>query len=196
MKEPACYERGTKRATGFDSEASWKLSSARGTLRKQRACEQAIDHIIKRFHEEKSIMSGLFSQNSMLLCGMQGNNSCRSHRTISVKIETFFCPPSKTLLCVMRWIIYFQHTRIAFCPKILQRKKKCCKAKKTANDLSRHAVHECTGFYMYLINPCVHYSVIKTESIRKLSNFNFQWTKTLYQNNLNIIALFCRGLQM
>ena len=24
---------------------------------------------------------------------------------------------------------------------------------------------------------------IKTESIRKLSNFNFQWTKTLYQNN-------------
>ena len=25
----------------------------------------------------------------------------------------------------------------------------------------------------------------KTESIRKLSNFNFQWTKTLYQNNLN-----------
>ena len=31
---------------------------------------------------------------------------------------------------------------------------------------------------------------IKTESIRKLNNFNFQWTKTLYQNNLNNIALF------
>ena len=30
----------------------------------------------------------------------------------------------------------------------------------------------------------------KTESIRKLSNFNFQWTKTVYQNNLNNIALF------
>ena len=30
----------------------------------------------------------------------------------------------------------------------------------------------------------------KTESTRKLSNFNFQWTKTLYQNNLNNIALF------
>ena len=29
---------------------------------------------------------------------------------------------------------------------------------------------------------------IKTESIRKLSNFNFQWTKTLYQNNLHHIA--------
>ena len=30
----------------------------------------------------------------------------------------------------------------------------------------------------------------KTESIRKLSNFNFQWTKTLYQNNLKNIAFF------
>ena len=31
---------------------------------------------------------------------------------------------------------------------------------------------------------------IKTECIMKLSNFNFQWTKTLYQNNLNDIAFF------
>ena len=31
---------------------------------------------------------------------------------------------------------------------------------------------------------------IKTESTRKLSNFNFQWTKTLYQNNLKNIAFF------
>ena len=29
-----------------------------------------------------------------------------------------------------------------------------------------------------------------SESIRKLSNFNFQWTKTLYQNNLNNITFF------
>ena len=28
------------------------------------------------------------------------------------------------------------------------------------------------------------------ESTRKLSNFNFQWTKTLYQNNLKNIAFF------
>ena len=32
--------------------------------------------------------------------------------------------------------------------------------------------------------------VIKTGSTRKLSNFNFQWTKILYQNNLNNIAFF------
>ena len=30
----------------------------------------------------------------------------------------------------------------------------------------------------------------KTESMSKLSNLNFQWTKTLYQNNLNNIAFF------
>ena len=27
---------------------------------------------------------------------------------------------------------------------------------------------------------------VKTDSIRKLSDFYFQWTKTLYQNNLSI----------
>ena len=39
--------------------------------------------------------------------------------------------------------------------------------------------------YCVLIN-----NVFKTESIRKLSNFNFQWTKTMYQNNLNNITFF------
>ena len=36
------------------------------------------------------------------------------------------------------------------------------------------------------LKPKQHFS--ETESIRKLSNFNFQWTKTLYQNNLKHIA--------
>ena len=29
---------------------------------------------LQRFHEENSIMSGLFSKNNLLLCGMQSNN--------------------------------------------------------------------------------------------------------------------------
>ena len=33
-------------------------------------------------------------------------------------------------------------------------------------------------------------SHIKTESSRKLSIFNFHWTKTFYQNNLNKITFF------
>ena len=32
--------------------------------------------------------------------------------------------------------------------------------------------------------------IIKTEFITKLSNFNFQWTKTLYQDNFKHIAFF------
>ena len=39
-------------------------------------------------------------------------------------------------------------------------------------------------------NTNIVLNYFKTESIRKLSNFNFQWTKTLYQNNLNDITLF------
>ena len=37
-------------------------------------------------------------------------------------------------------------------------------------------------------NPRLY--LIKTESTRKLGNINFQWTKTLYQNNLRNIAFF------
>ena len=37
--------------------------------------------------------------------------------------------------------------------------------------------------------------VIKTESFRKLRNFNFQWTKTLYQNNFNYLAFFSTLLE-
>ena len=34
----------------------------------------SIDHIIKRFHEENSIMPGLFSKKNLVLRDMQGNN--------------------------------------------------------------------------------------------------------------------------
>ena len=39
----------------------------------------------------------------------------------------------------------------------------------------------------HVIIRCEHF---KTESITKLSNLNFQWAKTLYQNNLNNVAFF------
>ena len=44
--------------------------------------------------------------------------------------------------------------------------------------------------YMLTVYGAFNRKEIKTESIRKLSNFNFQWTKTLYQNNLKNIAFF------
>ena len=55
---------------------------------------------MKRVHEENSIMSELFSHNNMLLCGMQINNSCSSHRIISVKIETFLAAEQNFALCL------------------------------------------------------------------------------------------------
>ena len=62
--------------------------------------------------------------------------------------------------------------------------------------------YERTGAVMALTYPIAHgymrlwkliyisSRTIKTESIRKLSNFNFQWTKTLYQNNFKHITFF------
>ena len=42
-----------------------------------------------------------------------------------------------------------------------------------------------------LLRSCTELSLcFKTESIRKLSNINFKWTKALYQNDLKHIAFF------
>ena len=54
----------------------------------------------------------------------------------------------------------------------------------------RDSVIEIISFLGQNSYICLKYSTFKTESIRKLSNFNFQWTKTLYQNNLDNIAFF------
>ena len=43
---------------------------------------------------------------------------------------------------------------------------------------------------IYELKPGYPLKCIKTESTRELSNFNFQRTKTLYQNNLKHIAFF------
>ena len=40
---------------------------------------------------------------------------------------------------------------------------------------------------------------VKTESVRRLSNFNFQWAKTLYEDNLRnycILFYIFQGLKM
>ena len=41
-----------------------------------------------------------------------------------------------------------------------------------------------------LFNLAIRYQRVKTESIRKLSNFNSQWTKSLYQNILSHTSFF------
>ena len=72
---------------------------------------------MKRVHEENSIMSELFSQNNMLLCGMQSNNFCSSHRTISVKSETFLAAEQNFALChAVDYLIFSIHV-LRFAPK-------------------------------------------------------------------------------
>ena len=44
--------------------------------------------------------------------------------------------------------------------------------------------------YQATQNPWFFFFFFKMQSIRKLSNFNFQWTKTLYLNNLTHITFF------
>ena len=38
----------------------------------------SIDHIIKRFHEENSIMTGRFSKKNLVLCDMQGKKNSQN----------------------------------------------------------------------------------------------------------------------
>ena len=55
-----------------------------------------IEHIIKRFHEQNSIMPGLFSQNNLLLYHMQGNNNGHIVKTIKNSQNHLFGQPVLT----------------------------------------------------------------------------------------------------
>ena len=93
-------------------------------------------------------MLGLFSQNSMLLCGMQGNNSCSSHRTISVKIETFFLSAEQNFaLChAVDYFIFSIHA--LHLPQIITKKRNVLQSEEDC----KCSLHECTGFYIHLIH--------------------------------------------
>ena len=79
---------------------------------------------------KNSIMFGLLSQSSMLLCGMHGNNPCSSHRTISVKIETCFGRRAK--FCFMSAVDYFIFSIhvLHFVPKYYKEKKRVAKRRR------------------------------------------------------------------
>ena len=84
-------------------------------------------------NEENSIMNsiifGLLSQNSMLLCGMQGNSSS-SHRTISVKIETCFDRRAKfCFVSAVDYFIFSIHV-LHFVPKYYKEKRRVAKRRR------------------------------------------------------------------
>ena len=70
--------------------------------------------MIKRFHEENSIMSGLFSKNNLLLCGMQGNNGLSAktlknfqNHLYSHSVLTF----DKRQICSASFRVFEQHSK-------------------------------------------------------------------------------------
>ena len=74
----------------------------------------ALTTLLKRFHEENSIMSGLFSQNNLLLCGIHGKNG------LLVKCSKnfpnhLFCQPvvtfDKCQICSASCCVFEQHNK-------------------------------------------------------------------------------------
>ena len=55
------------------------------------------------------------------------------------------------------------------------------------------------GALYMLTSELLYYQHVKTKSVRKLSNFNFQWTKTLYQiiqAHYILFSHFSRGINV
>ena len=81
-------------------------------------------------------------------------------------------------------------------PRVLSYPPYGAREKETARDvslsLSRSVgrVGENPGNEVVIRKDKAFKNAVETESTRTLSNFNFQWTKTLYQNNLKHIAFF------
>ena len=57
----------------------------------------SIDHIIKSFHEENSIMPRVFSKKNLILCDMQGNNYGVLVKTIKKFPKPPFRPAGQVL---------------------------------------------------------------------------------------------------
>ena len=57
----------------------------------------SIDHIIKSFHEENSIMPRVFSKKNLVLCDMQGNNYGLLVKTIKKFPKPPFRPAGQVL---------------------------------------------------------------------------------------------------
>ena len=77
-----------------------------------------IDLIIKRFHEENSIMSGLFSKSNLLLWGMQGiKGFLRKRRKISNITYTAiqFLLLTSAKFAVREFIILILHLMVLLC---------------------------------------------------------------------------------
>ena len=74
----------------------------------------ALATLLKRFHEENSIMSALFSQNNLLLCGIQGDNGLLAKCSKTFQ-NHLFCQPVLTFykcqICRESCRVFEQHKK-------------------------------------------------------------------------------------
>ena len=73
-----------------------------------------IDHTIKRFHEENSITSGLFSENNLLLCGMQSKNRLSAKMLKNVRNHLYsqsVCTFDKRQICSASYWLFEQRNK-------------------------------------------------------------------------------------
>ena len=74
----------------------------------------ALTTLLKRFHEENSIMSGLFSQNNLLLCGIHGKNGLLAKCSKNFP-NHLFCQPvltfDKCQICSASCCVFEQHNK-------------------------------------------------------------------------------------
>ena len=79
-----------------DKLHSFNIQDDRGTLF---LCttNYSIDRIIKRFHEESSVIPGLFSKKNLVLCDMQGNDCGLLVKTIKKFPKSLFRPAGRVL---------------------------------------------------------------------------------------------------
>ena len=86
----------------------------------------ALATLLKRFHEENSIMSALFSQNNLLLCGIQGDNGLLAKCSKTFQ-NHLFCQPVLTFykcqICSESCRVFEQHKKknqcIIFIPYLM-----------------------------------------------------------------------------
>ena len=74
----------------------------------------ALTTLLKRFHEENAIMSGLFSQNNLLLCGIHGRNGLLAKCSKNFP-NHLFCQPvltfDKCQICSATCCAFQQHNK-------------------------------------------------------------------------------------
>ena len=98
---------------------------------------------------------------------------------------SFLCPFNHSLTCIQKsslWILEWLNARIVSFPNELRSHTALLNNGRVNRlGLLSHLKRKWKGLTNQIPSTAHTVNILKTESIGKLSNFNFQWTKNLYQ---------------